>query len=113
MKRNLWFEKLIGKPLPDGLRNIVWQGDGQQHGNDSLGNYWIRDDPREMYLSVDSAYRIRIYMTLALYVEENGLIRNYDWCATFASHGRPSSVTPQVREANQVARLIKPLFAGS
>jgi len=111
MKRQLFFDKLKGVALPEDLRSIQWTGNGQQTGEDSKGNYWIRNSPDEMYLSVDSDYRMGVYMTLTLFVSD-GVIRNYDWFATLASHGLPADVSPQAREANQVARIIKRLLAG-
>ena len=109
MKRPLYFEKLRGVELPYALRNITWEGTGQQSGQDPLGNVWIRNSPGKMYLSVDSDYRMSVYMTLTLFVS-SGVIEGHDWFATLASHGRPCDVSPQRREADQVARLIKPFF---
>jgi len=109
MTGQLYFERLRGKRLPQALLDINWEGTGQQIGKDPLGNVWIRNNPDEMYLSVDSDYRTFTYMTLALFIS-NGVVEDFDWYATLASQVRPSSVAPQTGEANQVARLIRPLF---
>lgn len=109
MKRTFSFDDLIGSRLPEALSSLVWEGNDQQTGVDPLGNVWIRNNPEMMYLSVDSDYRKRVYMTLTLSISEN-VITDFDWFATLATHGRPESLSPQVREEHQVERLIKTFF---
>lgn len=103
------FAFLEGSPLPSAQGILSWQGTSQQYATDQQGNHRIRNDDTIMYLSADSDYRMGVYMTLTLFVEEN-MISGIDWFATWASHGRPENVKPQVREAQRVVRLIRPLF---
>lgn len=109
MSKLVRLEQLIGMQVPSSLQNLEWEGKGQEGATDPLGNYWIRNSPEEIYLSVDSESRDSVYMTLTLFIEDN-IITDVDWFATLASHGRPASVDPRRSEVKQMLRILGELM---
>ncbi len=110
MSEDLWFDKLVNNKLPESLQQLQWEGTDQQSAEDIFGNAWIRNSPGEMYISIDSDYRLGVYMTLTLIIDDNNQVEYYQWDGTLASHGRPAGVEPQAREVNQVVRVLKQHF---
>ncbi len=98
------FQDLVGKSIPDSLCGI---------DEDSFDPGWIQSEPNKVRINVYSDYRLGVYMTLELFLDEKRKTKDIYWSATWVSHGPPRTVAPQARETKQTSRIISKIFVST